>query len=97
MTNKIITVPYNENKITLPDGANEWQLYSSMPGAEAAAKRLTAALARALVAPGRAKAINIMCAALKREMKFGAYDTEPVYVAESILSKGRNDDFSWAL
>ena len=97
MTNKTITVPYNENKITLPSGADEWQLYSSMPGAEAAANRLTAALARALVAPGRAKAIRIMSKALKLDAKFGAYDTEPVYVAESILAKGRNDDFSWAL
>jgi len=83
--------------VTLPDSADAWELYDSMPGAEAAARRLTAALAKALVAPTREKAISIMSAALKRDQKFGAYDTEHCYRAESLLAKGRNDDFSYAL
>lgn len=94
---KIVTVPFTGQTIKLPASANDWEIYSSMRGSGLAAHRLTKALAKALVAPTRDGAITIMQSALTADRKYGAWDTEPRGLAEHILGKGRNDDFSWAL
>ena len=96
-TVKTVTVPFTGHVIKLPASANDWEIYSDMAGAGLAAHRLTQALAKALVAPTRDGAIRVMQRALTADRKYGAWDTEPRGLAEQVLGKGRNDDFSWAL
>jgi hypothetical protein len=83
--------------VEIPETAGGWELYSSMPGSKAAAKRLARAAAKAVCAPTRGEAIKIMGAALDFDARFGARDTEPRGHAEVILEKGRGGDFHWAL
>ena len=92
-----VTVPFTGHTIKLPASAGEWEIYSDMAGAGLAAHRLPQALAKALVAPTRDGAIRVMQRALTADRKYGAWDTEPRGLAEHLLGKGRNDDFSWAL
>lgn len=94
---KTITVPLTAVTVTLPDSADAWELYTSMLGAGEAADRLTASLAKALVALDRDKAIKIMSEALRADQDFGACDTEPRQIAETLLGQGRNDNFNWSL
>ncbi len=93
----VVTVPFTGHVIKLPASAGDWEIYSGMAGAGLAAHRLTKALAKALLAPTRDGAISIMQSALTADRKYGAWDTEPRSLAEEVLSKGRSDNFTWAL
>jgi hypothetical protein len=84
-------------EVEIPETANGWELYSTMPGANLAAKRLAKAAAKAVKAETRGEAIKIMGAALTKETKYGARDTEPRCHAEHILEKGRGGSFAWAI
>ena len=97
MKMKTVTVEFTGATVTVPACARGWQLYSSMRGAGLAASRLTRAMEKALNAPSREDAIKIMKSALRADANYGASDTEPRCVAESLLTKGRGSSFGWAL
>ena len=86
-----------EGTTRIPLTANEWDLYSDMKGANLAARRLTAAMKKAIDAPKRKIAIEIMSKALEADSKYGAADTEPRGIAERCLSQARGGDYSWTL
>lgn len=97
MKTKMVTVPFTGATVTIPACARGWQLYSDMQGVGLAASRLTRAMEKALAAGSREDAIKIMKSALNADARYGASDTEPRCVAESLLTKGRGSSFGWAL
>lgn len=83
-------------EVDIPLTPNGWELYNQA-GCEQAARRLAHAAEEAVKAPTRGEAITIMSRALKADMAFGATDTEPRCIAETILNIGRGGNFNWAL
>ena len=86
-----------EGSCQIPCNAQAWQLYTDMRGVGLAARRLTAALKKAISAPKRTDALAIMDHALSADSKYGASDTEPRVVAERCLAAARGGDYSWSL
>jgi hypothetical protein len=86
-----------EGKTRVPLNASAWQLYSTMAGADEAATYLAEELKKAIKAPSRGEAIDIVNKALSKYSSFGATDTEPRCVAEGCLSDARGGDYAWAL
>lgn len=86
-----------EGTTRVPDDAEAWELYSDMRGAGLAAARLTKALIKAINAPKRKEAIEIMSRALSVDSKYGAADTEPRAHAEHCLTEARGGDYHWEL
>jgi hypothetical protein len=67
--------------------ADDWQLYTSMDGAEEVAKSLNTSLAYAVnLNEGREYVETFMGVAMRRHDKFGAFDTEPRYVLQALLN-----------
>ncbi len=97
MKSKTVVVPFTGATVTIPSGAHGWELYSSMPGSGLAAARLSRALERALLAPSREDAIQIMRSALRADTQYGSRDTEPRAIAEGLLERGRGGKFAWTL
>jgi len=79
--------------VSIPVDAKAWELFD-LPGAENAAKRLTAALRRAINAETQAEAIEIMEEALDADEDFGAADSEPRAEAKHCLKIARGERFS---
>lgn len=87
--------------MTLPRTAQDWQLYTSKPGAGVAARCLTAALGRLLKEADRHKVEGYiptrqtvgaliqkhLYPVMERYTKFGATDTEPRCVAYDTVEK----------
>lgn len=67
--------------------AQDWQLFSDMRGAAAAAKRMSRALTEALAMECRPLAELHMLAAMHRDARFGALDTEPEAIARKFLDR----------
>lgn len=86
-----------EVTLNLPTTAEEWELYSSKKGAANAARGMTAALKKAIQAPTKDKAREIMRGAMNKFAEFGASDTEPRMCAERYLGKGRQENWEWEL
>ena len=79
-------------KVKLSLTANQWQLYADMPGAKAAARKINSEVAKAL----NKKDIEGAYKALENFQKFGATDTEPRCVLQSIMRKmGLEDDYGF--
>lgn len=97
MKTKSVTVASTGVTVKVPTSAEGWQLYTTMRGASLAASRLTKAMEKALTAPSNEDAVNIMRAALRADRNYGATDTEPRYVAEVLLLKGRGGNFACAI
>lgn len=75
-----------------PSTIQDWQLYSSKPGAGVAARALTAALSRAVTAMKRGMSPSaayerFMVPVMSKHINFGATDTEPRNVALTALEK----------
>jgi hypothetical protein len=87
MAKTVTVIRKLEVKIEIPTSAEEWQLFRDMRGAEAAAARISAATHRALREPTRRAAERIIAAALNKDSRFGAADTEPRVVAAYILDE----------
>jgi hypothetical protein len=68
-----------------------------MRGVNLAAARLTKALKKAIDAPKRKEAIEIMSRALSVDSKYGASDTEPRVVSVRCLIEARGGDYDWEL
>lgn len=67
--------------------AEDWQLYTSMDGAEDVAVSLNTSLANAVnLNEGREYVETFMGVAMRRYDMFGAYDTEPRYVLQALLN-----------
>jgi hypothetical protein len=81
----------------IPLNARAWDIFYNKAGAEEAARELTETLRRALKAPTREKAINMMSRVMKKHSALGARDTEPRTIAECALSNGRGEGYSWSL
>jgi len=86
-----------EAETDIPTDADSWELYSGMRGVNLAAARLTKALKKAIDAPKRKEAIEIMSRALSVDSKYGAADTEPRAIAERCLTDTRGGDYAWEL
>lgn len=87
-----ITVASRDVKINL--SAQEWQLYTSMEGAEEAAQRINCAAEEAMRTNDRDAAETAIFAAMRKERSFGATDSEPIHVLWHLLDKvyGKEDD-----
>lgn len=67
--------------------AAEWQLYDSLPGAEAAADALNRAAELAIAESRNAnQALRQLLGAMGDYAKFGAVDSEPIYVASCLMN-----------
>ena len=93
----MITVEGVENEVSIPETADEWELFTDMKGVGRAARSLTGALKKALKARTRDQAIKIMCERMTKYSEFGAYDTEPRDTAERCLTEGRGGNYTWSL
>lgn len=71
----------------LPRSAADWQLYTSMPGVGAVARKLSSALRKALRAKDatRASVESVVGPLMVEFLKFGACDTEPLSVLRIVL------------
>jgi len=93
----VIRVPGVEAEVSIPETADEWELFSDMKGVGKVARSLTSGLKKALMARTREKAIEIMSERLSKYPEFGARDTEPRSIAERCLTDGRGGDYYWSL
>lgn len=73
--------------------AQEWQLYSSMDGADEAAVVLNRAIEAAIAnATSPYDAFRQFCLVANKLQNFGAIDTEPRAVADYIISKAFGEE-----
>lgn len=79
-------------KVNLTFTANQWALYSDMPGREQAASYLNLAVAEAInTAPSAREAYTAAVKALSSQRKFGAADSEGIHMLEFIFEKVYGD------
>lgn len=79
-------ISVHEFTLSIPETPNEWELCTDIQGSHKAAKELTEALILAIAAPNYEKARNIMELAMKKNIRYGAFDTEPRTIVEQYLS-----------